>query len=364
MERFALMLESGLKESGETVELLRPKVFFGRLPRTTVSGFGKWLGYLDKWILFPFWIRGRRWASPVACFHVCDHSNAPYLAHLPKERSSITCHDVLAIRGALGYSDENHCPASRSGKILQKWILANLSKARRIGVDSEESMRQLLEVSRLKKAPEGWRVIHVGLNPDFVPMDGSLANEYLDRVGIDANQPFVLHVGSSHPRKNRRMLLRMVASLGQRWTGKICFAGQAMDESLRLEAAALEVLDRIVEVVSPENPTLVALYSRCEAFVFPSYSEGFGWPVLEAQGCGTPVIATSVEPTPEVAGGAALFASPDSVEQFVEAFLRLQDPTVRSSLIQRGFENAKRFAPEYMAAQYRRLMTREDSDGS
>ena len=355
MERFTVMLADGLQEVGESVEVWKPIVCFGRFSKTTLRGFGKWLGYIDKWILFPVLLQVRKHRYPRARFHICDHSNAPYLGHLPKERSSITCHDVLAIRGAMGYADA-YCPASKIGIVLQSWILRHLQDAKRVAVDSGATMTQLLELRNSNKPQPFWRVIPVAFNNDFNRMAIEQANQKLASAGISANQRFVLHVGSSLPRKNRRMLLKLAAALGTRWSGKICFAGQPMDPELRSETEQLGLTDRVIEVSGPDHETLVALYSCCDAVVFPSYSEGFGWPVIEAQACGAPVIASDIEPMPEVSGGAALHASPNDVQPFVDAFLRLQEGSVRQSLIERGFENCKRFDVASMIDKYRALI--------
>jgi glycosyltransferase involved in cell wall biosynthesis len=117
----------------------------------------------------------------------------------------------------------------------------------------------------------------------------------------------------------------------------------------------LGLRERARIIVKPDHNTLVALYSSCEAFIFPSYSEGFGWPVIEAQACGAPVIASNIEPMPEVSGGAALYADPSDPEAFAEALLTLQNLTTRALLVQRGFANSGRFEPAHMIQAYLNL---------
>ncbi len=65
--------------------------------------------------------------------------------------------------------------------------------------------------------------------------------------------------------------------------------------------------------------------------------------MIEAQACGTPVIASNLEPLPEVSGGAALLADPHDARSFAVALLQLNDAAVRESLIVQGFKNATRF---------------------
>lgn len=359
MQRFANMLAGGFEELGITTETWRPVQLFGAGSKPTNAGVRKWLGYLDKWIVFPVILRWRqrRYAKQAGVrFHICDHSNSPYLGHLDNQRTSITCHDVLAIRGALGHSDSYLTP-SRLGEKLQQWILHHLSQAKRLACVSQLTLEQLvkLEHGAHTKHPANWQVIHNAFNADFRPMPLDEREGILRQAKFPLSTPFLLHVGSGQTRKNRLMLLEMVHALGNRWAGTICLAGEAPDEALLARASALGLRDRLVVMLKPNHQTLVALYSHCEAFVFPSYSEGFGWPVIEAQACGVPVIASSIAPMPEVSGGAAIHASPDDVQAFAEAVLTLQQPAVRAALIAQGFENCHRFTLRHMTQAYLRL---------
>ncbi len=356
MIRFANLLANGLKARGFVVEIIAPQPIVLRKNSSPNHGLGKWLGYVDKWILFPFTLRRlvrekRREFGNQVFFHVCDHSNAPYLAHLPADRTAITCHDVLAIRGALGFPD-SYCPASRAGVFLQKWILKNLRRAKKIACVSKLTLRQLIETAGEKNPPVGWTVVPNALNADFKKIETGAAQEMLQRAGIKIPRPFLLHIGSNLPRKNRRMLLQMVAQSNLPSPGHICFAGEPADEALLAEARELKVLERVHSVGQPNHEVLCALYSLAYAFVFPSLSEGFGWPLIEAQACGTPVIASNFEPLPEVSGGAALHADPRDAKAFAVALLKLNEVALRESLIAQGLQNAARFGQTTMIDKY------------
>ncbi|WP_245326125.1 glycosyltransferase family 4 protein [Hymenobacter wooponensis] len=353
------MLHSGYQKAGFTSEIWRPSVLFGSRQQAATSGLGKWLAYFDKWLVFPLILRWRLLDKSLSTegvrFHVCDHSNAPYLKHLPEERTGITCHDVLAIRGAFGYADA-YCPASGLGKVLQKWILHHLSRAKLLATVSQLTLHQLRELTaHTVPLSQDWRVIHNAFNAEFAPLPSSQAAELLSQAGLPPGRPFILHVGSGQARKNRALLLRMVQALGPRWQGDICFAGEALEPDLQQLADSFGLQARVVSVVKPAHTTLLALYTACEAFIFPSFSEGFGWPVIEAQACGAPVIASHIEPMPEVSGGAALHADPTKPEEFAEALLLLQDPATRADTIERGFANARRFEPQQMTHNYLEL---------
>lgn len=353
MKRYADSLAEGVNGNGIEATIWYPTVFFAKCFGQTNSGVGKWLGYLDKWLLFPLILKWRlyRGNHKNTFFHICDHSNSPYLSVLPKKRTGITCHDVLAIRGALGYKDA-YCSASPMGKILQKWILEHLKNAHILTTVSQFTMGQLLElVGKDVSKQKRWKVIYNTFNGDFKPIAQEEVKQTIEKYGLLPSK-YLLHIGSSLPRKNRRMLLEMVALLGEEWEGKICFAGQIIDEALKQEIKKLGLGQRVVSIVKPGHATLLALYSGCEAFVFPSFSEGFGWPVIEAQACGVPVVASDIEPMPEVSGGAALHASPYSALAFANAFIDIREPNKRQSMIQKGFENCKRFDKQHIIQQF------------
>jgi glycosyltransferase involved in cell wall biosynthesis len=361
MERFAQLLAQGFAERGFETQIWRPEPCFARRSTNTRSGLGKWLGYLDKWIGYPLILRKRlrrlkqQGRMDRTIFHIADHSNAQYLRSLPPERSGITCHDVLAIRGARG-DRESYCPASRTGKLLQAWILANLCRARKLAAVSATRLEQLKALAAETKRVPGddpqWIVALNALNGDFAPMQAVTAEPLLQPYGLAPGTTFLLHVGSALPRKNRAMLLEMAHQAGEHYQGKICFAGAPMDAALKRRAEALQLTERTVEVIRPSHEVLVALYSQCHAMIFPSFSEGFGWPLIEAQACGAPVIASDRQPMPEVSGGAALHADPHSPAAFAAGLAELQRPGARDAISRRGLANAKRFGRSEMMQHY------------
>lgn len=358
MERFAQMMAVGLRQAGYQADIWRPRVIMGRWSNSTTDGLGKWLGYIDKWLIFMGILYWRRLINTVSTadqpihYHVCDHSNSAYLKPLPISRVAITCHDVLAIRGALGHADA-HSPASSMGKLLQRWIIGNLSQAQRLAAVSNLTLKQLRELVPEHAPTQDWRVIHNAFNADFSPLPSARQQQLLAATDLPTGVPFLLHVGSGLPRKNRALLLRMVHALGEDWpVGLICFAGEELEPALYTEAQALGLAHRVVSIVKPDHSTLVALYNACVCFIFPSFSEGFGWPVIEAQACGAPVIASANAPMPEVSGEAALHADPRQPTAWAAAFRTLLDPATRARVVAAGYQNSQQFALTHMIDAY------------
>lgn len=97
---------------------------------------------------------------------------------------------------------------------------------------------------------------------------------------------------------------------------------------------------------------VAALYSGAQALVFPTLHEGFGFPVLEAMRCGTPVITSNTSSLPEVAGDAALLVNPGDVEEISQAMGRVMtDQALRADLVTKGYQQAQQFTWRHTAEQ-------------
>jgi len=94
-------------------------------------------------------------------------------------------------------------------------------------------------------------------------------------------------------------------------------------------------------------------------FVLPSFYEGFGLPILEAQAAGCPVITSNVSSLPEVAGQAAILVDPNNVEQISQAMYKIiNDEKLRKDLIFKGYANVKRFSWLKCARETLKVLTR------
>ena len=346
MDRFTLMMAQLLREYGMECQVIKPRPKFGELlGKYAFSGFSKWLGYIDKYLWFPRELT--RYAKAGWKIHITDHSNAMYAR---KGRGDVvTCHDLLAVRGALGEATD--CPASATGRILQKWILRGLDRADVICCDSETTAR---DVTRLlpHRVSSGVRTVPIALNYPYGNLSRKEGEERLVRLGFDPNLDYVLHVGSNLVRKNKQAILHAVALASGSFEGEIVFAGPALSAELRDMAERLGLTRRIIEVVKPSNEDLEALYGGARALLFPSRWEGFGWPIIEAQACGCPVVCGDQSSLPEVAGDGAILCSPDDHKALAWAIQEVANPEIRAGLIQRGTRNAARFTSESMVQGY------------
>ena len=348
MNKFANMLEKGFSLAGHEVKVLCPEKRLCRSERVS-NAADKWLGYFDKFLIFPWRIRKEiRWADIV---HIGDHSNSMYVRWLRNKAHAVTCHDVLAIRG--GFGENTDCPASLTGMILQRWILNGLKTAQMVVCDSTSTRNDLLRLLRVKDA-EHIITVMLGLNFSYNRIGRELSEKRAEGVsGLQKDEEFVLHVGSDARRKNREGVLRVFSMIKDRWKGKLVLAGAPLSEEMTAIAADLNIEDRIVSLVRPEDRLLEALYNRAFVLLYPSRFEGYGWPIIEAQACGCPVVCSSdCGPFPEIVRDSAIMRQSDDVKGFAEAVLSLTDQNESGKWIERGLENVKRFDPERMISRY------------
>lgn len=179
-------------------------------------------------------------------------------------------------------------------------------------------------------------------------------------VGELPNHPalqdsYFLFIGTMQPRKNIAMITQAYRQFRQ--TAKnppnLIFAGAKgwlFDESW-LEGDGIHWLGYINEADKG------ALYAHARALVFPSLYEGFGFPILEAMGCGTPVITSTTSSCPEVAGDSALLVNPSDVDELVNALHQMNDDAnLRQNLCQKGIIQYQQFSWQNAAEQVLRIL--------
>jgi glycosyltransferase involved in cell wall biosynthesis len=362
MRAYAALLVSGLRERGHCVHLLSPVPVVGRVGARLFPqwvGVRKWLGYVDKFVLFPW--RLRKAIGKADVVHICDHSNAMYVRLVHSRGNAgghvrthgrpavVTCHDLLAVRCAMG-----HFPGQRvswTGRWLQRWVAGGLRSADRVVCVSEKTREDVQGVLGIE--PDRLSVAGNALHWDYLPIRAEEREGILREMGLPPGRKFFLHVGANHWYKNRSAVLPIFAELrkyaeygeavlvmaGARWPDE--FGEWLAERGLRGQAIAVE---------NPENAQLRALYGGAEALIFPSLEEGFGWPILEAQACGCPVAVADRAPMNAVGGEAAILIDPANPAGAAAAIVRGLEDGERLRL--GSLRNAERFGRGRMIEGY------------
>ena len=183
--------------------------------------------------------------------------------------------------------------------------------------------------------------------PELPAVPPDFQVKVLEKFGVEKGKYF-FYVGNTRPRKNILGLLAAFARFSRLQEYKLVLAGKIDKRFLDIaaEAAKLGIAERVVQTDFISDEEKVALYRGAAALAFPSYYEGFGFPVLEAQSLGVPVITSNASSLPEVGGSkGALYVDPYNVQNIASAMEKMvADGSLREELIAAGHENVKRFS--------------------
>jgi len=166
--------------------------------------------------------------------------------------------------------------------------------------------------------------------------------------GLDSERSYVFAFGSGDPRKNTRQLIAAWALLPERLRSEytLLLAGVqgSMVSSFRRRVQELGLTGGCQIHGFAKEHDLPALISGATLMCYPSLSEGFGLPILDAFACGAPVLAGNVTSIPEVAGDAAMLVDVRNPRAMAEGLRTLlEDSRRRESLIERGKERVSQF---------------------
>lgn len=346
MLRYAEMVRQELDNQGHEVEVVYPPVVLGRFSLFP-NLLQKWIGYIDKYLFAPAYLRKK--ARDADIVHICDHSNAMYLSCAGAKPTVITCHDLLAIFAARGTYSEIR--VGLTGRILQNWIATNLSRAKHIVCVSAKTQGDLESLAPGIRSRT--TVIHHHLNWDYSPANADAVNEVKSKAGLSPTDEYLLHVGGNQWYKNRLGAMRIFSALRkypcfQQTT--LIMAGKPWTAEMRRYCESSGLVNHVIERTEVSNNELRALYSGATALLFPSIEEGFGWPVLEAQACGCPIITSNRAPMTEIAGDAAIFIDPSDPERAAEVIA--EHTADLTSLRAAGFRNLDRFVKDSTISRY------------
>jgi glycosyltransferase involved in cell wall biosynthesis len=230
---------------------------------------------------------------------------------------------------------------------LQWTVRRTVRRAARILTGSEFSRQAIARHYAVNG--ENVVVIPDAASPLFRPLSrGAAAAAVLSRFGIPA--PFILTVGDLQPRKNQLGLIRAYAEMVRarpQLPHRLVLAGQETWFGPRVHRAAESsgVAERIHFTGFVTDEELLQLYSASELFVFPSFYEGFGLPLLEAMACGRAVACSRTSALAEVVDAAAILFDPHARDEMVRAMLDLLlDAELRGRMERIGLQRAAQFS--------------------
>lgn len=265
-------------------------------------------------------------------------------------RSLVTVHD-------LGYRIFPAAHPASQRRYLDLSTRWNVKVASHILADSAATRDAI--VAHYGAPEERITVVHPGYDSDLHPVQDSQA---LTAVRAHYRIPgdYVLFLGRIQPRKNLvRLIEAFAATLAHHPTLNLVLGGPAgwLSDEIPARIRALGLSERVLVPGYIDPADKATLISGALVFAYPSLYEGFGFPALEAQACGTPLLTSTTSSLPEVAGQGALLVDPQDTAALAQGLRRLlEDSELRRRLVACGYENLARFSWQRAATQVRDII--------
>ncbi len=344
MERFADELERGFADSSP-IRIRSMAVHESPLARRL--GLARVGNYATRFVHYPV-VAGRAHAD---IYHIADHGYGDLAWRLPKERTIVTCHDLMLLKGEQGLAGFR---GSRTSVIRFRWSTSFLRKVAHVVCNTETTKRDVVELLGLGESRIS--VVPYGVNPYFRPLDAATVASVRAPI-VRAGERAILHVSTGHPYKNVPATLRVTASLRASGVDAVLVrAGNPLNPEQRSLASELGLEGSVRELGFVFGERLVALYNACDLLLFPSWYEGFGWPPLEAMACGLPIVSSDCAALREVVGDAGLTAAPNDIEGLTAAVGSLLESAVLAARFRAlGLARASAYTWERTCEGYRRI---------
>lgn len=260
----------------------------------------------------------------------------------PPIQSVVTIHDLSVLRFPRAYF-----PNAQAEQRARRHHLEVTAGAAAVIVGSDSTRRDVHDL--LDVPAERVAVIPHGLDPIFRPVnDPAILNRVHERYAL--RPPYLLFVGGADFKKNLTRLIdayaiaRSVGGLDHALVlvGPMQNPENPYYQAARSRAVEHEISDCLRWIGFVPDDDLPPLYSGADAFVFPSLMEGFGFPVLEAMACGTPVVTSQGSAMAEVTGPAAVLVDPFDAGSMARGILDVLDGRGKA-LASAALERARRF---------------------
>jgi glycosyltransferase involved in cell wall biosynthesis len=278
------------------------------------------------------------------------HYNVPVL-----RRGSlvVTVHDITHLIYP-GY-------ARRMRSLFYAEPMLRIARKRASHIITPSNYTRKMLVERLHADPEKISVVPCAVHNVFQLQDKTEAAATVRRAhGI--HRPYMLYVGTAAPHKNLRGLLEAYCHLRSRKPGTPALVlvlsdgrhSLHIDEHLRFLMArpGVHCLGAVTDA------SLAALYAAACMTILPSFEEGFGLPMVESMACGTPVLCSNTASLPEIAGDAALYFAPDSIEDIAGSIEKLLDcSAMQQKLSAAGLQRAAMYSASNAAIGYASVLS-------
>jgi len=285
-------------------------------------------------IRIPFFLGIRTYIDKVDIVH-----SLYYCPLVSRSKRVVTIHDIIPIIYPNLFN--------KFEVIKQKWFLHLFAKKAdkiiTISNSSREDISTYLKISNNKISS-----IYIGVSDDFKEISQDKKINILNKFGI--KKPYIYYIGRLDPRKNLENAIKAFSRVSRENNYNLDFviAGEKNKYFFnRLNNLVNEYnLEKNIKFIGYiNNYDNIGLLNFAEFFIFPSFYEGFGLPVLEAMACGCPVITSKGSALEEIARDCAILVNPKSINDIESAmFELLKNRNLKKELIKKGKEKVKEFS--------------------
>lgn len=243
-----------------------------------------------------------KFIGPIDIFHSSDWMQPP-----TKAKKVTTFHDVVPLKYLRWSHPKVVAVHKRRLQILEEEIDLVIAV-------SKSTKKDLMEISKIPE--EKIIVIYEAAAEHFKQQTDEEIEMFRKKMNLPDS--FVLAIGGVGERRNLKAVKQA-----------------AKDYNLVITGQTIPWIP---------NDQLPLLYSAAKVLLYPSFYEGFGLPILESMSCGTPVITSNLSSMPEIGGDGALYVNPENVEDIKRTLKNvLEDTELRSMMVKKGFDQAKKF---------------------
>lgn len=270
----------------------------------------------------------------------CTGNTAPYFCTIPIVQ---TLHDIIFMDAI----PENDSYYQRFGNHYRRNVVPLITPRSKAVITVSQYEKKRI-VSRLGIPDEKIHVVYNGIDEKRFYNDPGISQQQEVKAKYKLPDDYILFLGNPSFRKNSCRAIEAYVRYAAKTENPMALVTPGLSEKF--------VADKLRELNYPydkysfitpgyiQDSDLPAIYRCSKIFLFPSLSEGFGMPAVEAMACGTPVITSSLSSMPEIAGNAAILIDPLSALDISDAILALvSNDELREKKIHDGLLNAKRF---------------------
>ena len=298
-------IEEEMKKYAEVDAIYLPE------PNYSLKGLWKNIRYAQKYC--------KRKKYDIIHITGTEHYLIPFL----KQCVVVTIHDLghyLSLKGIrkIAYNLLHILPLRKANKIV---CISNYTK-------DELFQAAKCDISNVTIVPDA-------VGHEFIIYD-KLFNTYI---------PTILHIGT-RPHKNLERTIEALKGI----KCKIVIVGKISDEiRTKLQNNNIQYVNKM----NLSDEEIIQEYINADIVNFPSYHEGFGMPIIEAQAIGRVVITSDMEPMKSVASNGAILCNPFDINSIRKAYLDvIQNSDLRYNIIKEGFENVKKYSVQTICKQY------------